>query len=201
MSGIVPPPTSGAVAPPREGQQSHSSRSHAQDAGRHVVELLAVSALGLVPWTVVLGLTLPSDYRVHAGRTAWVGFGVLLLAGMAATAVLDGLHRRLVVIPALVTAVLLVCDAWFDVSLDLGTSGVWTSAALAVFVELPMAVFLFRKAYALLRVQGGPIQDSDPSVCRSDEPSVLASMSRRLRLVRSRSPDRHLGHRPLCAVS
>ena len=121
--------------------------------GRHTVELLAVSALGLVPWTVVLGLTLPSDYRVHAWSTAWVGFDVMLLAAMAATAVLGMRRRRTVVIPALVTAVLLVCDAWFDIALDVGTPGMWTSAALAVFVELPMAGFLFRKAYSLLRRQ------------------------------------------------
>jgi hypothetical protein len=85
-----------------------------------------------------------------------VGFDVMLLAGMAATAVLGLLRRRAVVIPALVTAVLLVCDAWFDVSLDLGTSGVWASSLLAVFVELPMAAFLFHRAYTLLRLLWEP---------------------------------------------
>jgi hypothetical protein len=95
---------------------------------------------------------LPSDYRVHDWNTAWVGFDVMLLAAMAATAVLGRRRRRTVVIPALVTAVLLVCDAWFDVSLALGTSGVWTSLGLAVFVELPMAGFLFHRAHSLLRL-------------------------------------------------
>ncbi|WP_174501570.1 hypothetical protein [Streptacidiphilus melanogenes] len=156
MSAIVRPPSSSAVTRPRKERATRSGGRCTRREGRHAVELLAVSALGLVPWTVVLGLTLPSDYRVHAWSTAWVGFDVMLLGGMATTAVLGLLRRRAVVIPALVTAVLLVCDAWFDVSLDLGTSGVWTSSALAVFVELPMAAFLFRKAYTLLRLQWGP---------------------------------------------
>lgn len=128
---------------------------------RHMVELLAVCALALVPWTVVLGLTLPTDYRVHAWRTTWVGFDILLLIALGATAVLGRRRHRAVVIPALSSAVLLVCDAWFDVSLALGTPAVWASAALAVFVELPMAVFLFHRMYKLLRLQWTPLPPAD----------------------------------------
>ncbi|MBW8706322.1 hypothetical protein MBT84_42560 [Streptomyces sp. MBT84] len=128
---------------------------------RHMVELLAVCALALVPWTVVLGLTLPTDYRVHAWRTTWVGFDILLLIALGATAVLGRRRHRAVVIPALSSAVLLVCDAWFDVSLALGTPAVWASAALAVFVELPMAVFLFHRMYNLLRLQWTPLGPAD----------------------------------------
>jgi hypothetical protein len=160
MSAVTRPPSTDAVARPGKGRAARSNGRCTRREGRHALELLAVSALGLVPWTIVLGLTLPSDYRVHAWSTAWVGFDVMLLAGMAATAVLGLLRRRAVIIPALATAVLLVCDAWFDVSLDLGTSGVWTSAVLAVFVELPMAAFLFRKAYTLLRLQWEPRESS-----------------------------------------
>jgi hypothetical protein len=168
MSAVTRHPSSGAVARPGKERAARSNGRCTRREGRHALELLAVSALGLVPWTVVLGLTLPSDYRVHAWSTAWVGFDVMLLTAMAATAVLGLLRRRAVIIPALVTAVLLVCDAWFDVSLDLGTSGVWTSAALAVFVELPMAAFLFRKAYTLLRLQWEPREPSGV-VDRSDD--------------------------------
>ncbi|MFJ8363474.1 hypothetical protein [Streptomyces sp. NPDC093984] len=128
---------------------------------RHTLELLAVSALGLIPWTVILGVTLPSDYRVHAWRTTWVGFDILLLTALGATAVLGMRRHRAVVLPALATAVLLVCDAWFDVSLALGTSAVWMSAALAVFVELPMAAFLFHRVRLLLRSQWTPQPSPD----------------------------------------
>ncbi|MFE5087678.1 hypothetical protein [Streptomyces mirabilis] len=128
---------------------------------RHTLELLAVSALGLAPWTVRLGLTLPSDYRVHAWRTTWVGFDILLLTALGMTTVLAKRRHRAAMIPAVATAVLLVCDAWFDVSLDLGTSAVWASAALAVFVELPMAAFLFYRVHTLLRSPCDPQQATD----------------------------------------
>lgn len=118
---------------------------------RHVVELLAVSTLGLVPWTIMLGLTLPSDYRVHAWRTTWVGFDMLLLGALAATAVLAWRRHRAALVTAIATAVLLVCDAWFDVSLDFGTPDVWAAAALALFVELPTAGFLLYRVYGLLQ--------------------------------------------------
>ncbi|MGW7244456.1 hypothetical protein [Streptomyces sp. NPDC054804] len=67
-------------------------------------------------------------------------------------------RHRAAMIPAVATAVLLVCDAWFDVSLDLGTSAVWASAALAVFVELPMAAFLLYRIHMLLRSPCDPQQ-------------------------------------------
>jgi hypothetical protein len=120
---------------------------------RHILELLAVSSLGLVAWTVMLGFTLPSDYRVHAWRTTWVGFDVLLLGALAATAILAWRRHRAALVTSVATAVLLVCDAWFDVSLDFGTPGVWASAALAAFVELPIAGFLLHRVYSLLQLK------------------------------------------------
>ncbi|MGW2934014.1 hypothetical protein ACWDA7_19670 [Streptomyces sp. NPDC001156] len=120
---------------------------------RHTLELFAVSALGLAAWTVLLGVTLPSDYQVHQWRTTWVGFDILLLIALGLTAVLGKRRNPAVLLTGLATAVLLVCDAWFDVSLAFGTPAVWASIALAVFVELPVAAFLFRRIYGLLRFQ------------------------------------------------
>jgi hypothetical protein len=128
---------------------------------RRTVELLAVSVLGLIPWTVVMALTLPSDHRVHQWRTAWVGFDILLLTAAGATAVLARRRHGGAVMAALATAVLLVCDAWFDVSLDFGTQAVWASAALAVFVELPLAAFLVIRAHTLLRLHWTPRQNGE----------------------------------------
>lgn len=134
---------------------------------RHTIKLLAASALGLIPWTVILGLTLPSDYQVHTWRVTWVGFDLLLLTAFAATAVLGFRRHRAVVIPALATAVLLVCDAWFDASLAVGTPDVWASAGLAVFVELPTAAYIFRRAYKLLHLQWSSRQ---PTGCPDADP-------------------------------
>ncbi|MEU9170784.1 hypothetical protein AB0D34_23765 [Streptomyces sp. NPDC048420] len=117
---------------------------------RHTLELLTVCAVGLVPWTILLWFTLPSGYTVRQWRTAWVGFDILLVLAMAATAVLGWRRHRAVIVAAVATGALLACDAWFDVSLALGTPEVWWSAALAVFVELPLAGFLIHKVLKML---------------------------------------------------
>ncbi|MET7355149.1 hypothetical protein [Streptomyces mirabilis] len=83
-------------------------------------------------------MTLPSVYEVRQWRVTWVGFDALLMVAMAATALLGWLRHRTVTVSATTTAVLLICDAWFDVSLAFGTSGVWLSAVLAACVELPL---------------------------------------------------------------
>lgn len=52
----------------------------------------------------------------------------------------------------LVTATLLCCDAWFDVILDLGTSGLWMSLASAAIIELPLAFLMLSSARRLIRL-------------------------------------------------
>ncbi len=123
---------------------------------RHTLELLVVCAVGLVPWTILLYFTLPSGYTVRQWRVTWVGFDVLLLLAMSATAFLGWRRHRGVVVAAVATGALLVCDAWFDVSLALGTPAVWWSAALAVFVELPLAAFLLRKVLGMMSLAQWP---------------------------------------------
>ena len=127
---------------------------------RHTLELLTVCAVTLVPWTVVLALTLPSGYEVHQWRLTWVGFDILLVVAMASTALLGWRRNRAVVLAALTTSVLLICDAWFDVSLAFGTSEVWLSAALALFVELPLAVYLIRRVMAMISLAQWPSADT-----------------------------------------
>jgi hypothetical protein len=124
---------------------------------RHTLELLTVCALGLVPWTVLLAMTLPSVYEVRQWRVTWVGFDALLMVAMAATALLGWLRHRAVIVSATTTAVLLICDAWFDVSLAFGTSGVWLSAVLAACVELPLAFYLIRRVMGMLSLAQWPI--------------------------------------------
>lgn len=123
---------------------------------RHTLELLTVCAVGLIPWTILLAVTLPSGYEVHQWRLTWVGFDVLLVVAMASTALLGWRRNRAVILAALATSVLLICDAWFDVSLAFGTSEVWWSAALALFVELPLAFYLIRRVMGMISLAHWP---------------------------------------------
>lgn len=119
---------------------------------RHVLELIVVCIIGLIPWTVYLAVTLPNQYRARHWALTWAGFDVLLLGAMALTAYFGWRRQQAVIPAALATATLLVCDAWFDVSLDLGTSGIWVSVASAVFIELPLAFYIARRAHLLVRI-------------------------------------------------
>lgn len=138
---------------------------------RHTLELLIVCAVGLVPWTVLLAVTLPSGYQVHHWRLTWVGFDVLLVVAMASTALLGWLRRRAVIVAALATALLLVCDAWFDVSLAFGTSEIWLSAALALFAELPLAFYLIRRVLGMISLAQWP--SAKAVVCSDEQASDL----------------------------
>ena len=118
--------------------------------GRLTVLLAAVVAL--IPWIVYLGMTLPDRYVVRNWTLTWVGFDLLLLAMFAATAVLALLRRQLVVLSGFATGVLLVCDAWFDVT-TAGPDERAFSIILALAVELPVAALLIRSTLRLIEVQ------------------------------------------------
>lgn len=133
-----------------DGDGAQLSAQFVRRRRRRALELLVTCAVVLVPWTIFLGVSLPDQYRAHHWRLTWTGFDGLLLAAIAATVYL-GWHRRQAVIPAAIaTATLLVCDAWFDITLDLGTPGVWWSVASAVLVELPLAAFFILRAFILI---------------------------------------------------
>src|ERR1035441_3316317 len=111
-------------------------------AQRHrTIILMAIigCCVALAAWIGVLAVTLPRYYRSGGWRGAWVGFDVVLLVTFAITAWAGWRHRQLVIACLVVLATLLCCDAWFDVTLDLRTSGFLVSLLLAGCVELPLA--------------------------------------------------------------
>ena len=120
----------------------------------------------LFGWIIVLTLTLQRHYTATHWRFAWVGFDVVLLTAFAMTGWAFWRGRQIVIACLLVTGTLLCCDAWFDVILDLGTTGVWESIASAVIIELPLAYVMFRAARRLIRlstlVAVGARGDLDP---------------------------------------
>lgn len=106
----------------------------------------------LAAWTGVLAVTLPRYYHTGGWRGAWVGFDVLLLVAFAITAWAGWRHRQLVIICLVVLATLLCCDAWFDVTLDLHTSGFLLSLLMALCIELPLAALAIIGARRLMRL-------------------------------------------------
>ena len=82
---------------------------------------------------------------------AWSGFDVALTVAFAFAAV-AGWRRRQIVITALtVLGVLLLCDAWFDLTLSWGTSDQAGSVLTALVAEVPVAIVAFALGHRLLR--------------------------------------------------
>lgn len=116
-------------------------------AGRaREARLLTLCAALLLPWIVVLGMTLPENEMARNWSTAWSGFDVLLALMLAGTAWLQRAGDPRVGALAGASAAMLVADAWLDTSTSaLGADAVlaWCSA---VFVELPLALVCARIA-------------------------------------------------------
>lgn len=115
------------------------------------VVLMVGSVLVMVPWTINLALTLPRYYVAQNWDKTWVGFDVLLLVMLLATAVLGWLRRQMLVLTAFATGVLLICDAWFDV-MTAQDKDRTLSLVTALLVELPLAVVLIASSLQLMRL-------------------------------------------------
>ena len=114
--------------------------------------LVLACCVFLAAWIGVLAVTLPSRYSSGGWRGAWVGFDIALLLAFASVAWTAWRGKQLLIVCLVVTATLLCCDAWFDLTLDWGTSGFYFSLLSAVAAELPLAVLMGLGARRLLRL-------------------------------------------------
>jgi hypothetical protein len=127
---------------------------HLLTARRWFIAFLALCCVGLIPWTIGLGLSLPRTYVAANWQVLWTGFDVVLLACLSVTAWSLWKRRQILVPAAIITSVLLVCDAWFDLLTANGHSQLIVSAASALFAELPLATMLCLISIRALRMAG-----------------------------------------------
>jgi hypothetical protein len=113
--------------------------------------LMVSGSLALIPWVVFLAVSLPDRYVVSSWPLIWVGFDVLLVALMATTAYLGLRRRLLVLLTGFATAVMLICDAWFDV-MTAGPNDMVLAVCTALLAELPLAALLILGTLRLMRV-------------------------------------------------
>jgi hypothetical protein len=110
---------------------------------RWAAGLLAVLGIGLLPWTIWLGLSLPSRKVAEHWDLAWVGFDLVLAAALLGTALALVGRSPLLRSFAAATGALLVSDAWFDVVTASTSRERWFAVGLAVVGELPLAGLCF----------------------------------------------------------
>lgn len=113
--------------------------------------LMVGGSIAMIPWLVYLALTLPESYVAHNWPVTWVGFDVLLLGFMLATAIFGYLRRQVLLFAAFTAGVLLICDAWFDL-MTAGPADIWLSIVTALGIEVPLGAFLIFGAQRILRL-------------------------------------------------
>jgi len=114
---------------------------------RGLLKFFAVAAFLLVPWSIILWQSLPSDHLDRRWNLAWTGFDIALIFSLGLTALLGLKKSGWVIIPASMAGALLLMDAWFDC---LTAKQGWeyiASLSLASFIEIPMAVMAIWIAY------------------------------------------------------
>ncbi len=112
-------------------------------SSRWAPALLTALGVGLLPWTLWLGVSLPSRKVAAHWDLAWVGFDLALAAALLGTAAAVVGRRPFRRSLAAATGTLLVSDAWFDVVTSETTRERWFAAGLAVLVEVPIALLCF----------------------------------------------------------
>ena len=102
--------------------------------------VLAALAALMVPWTAYLFVVLPRTAPAAHFDLAWGGFDLALLVLLALTGWAAVRRRRWLAAVAGASAALLGADAWFDVVTSPTPGDRWVALAMALLVELPLAV-------------------------------------------------------------
>src|SRR5947209_2396984 len=71
--------------------------------------LVVGGLLVMIPWVGYLGMTLPQKYVAHNWPVTWIGFDILLMSFMLATAVFGYLRRFVLLLAGFTTGVLMIC--------------------------------------------------------------------------------------------
>lgn len=132
--------------------------------------LLVLVAIGLLPWTLWLSLTLPSHHVARHWDLAWAGFDLLLSGSLVTTGVGLARGHPLVQAAAAASAALLIADAWFDTVTARPGDDFTQALALAVAGELPLAALCLwiasgsrRSAQLCARIRFTRLTSGDPT--------------------------------------
>jgi len=127
------------------------------------LSLMIGGSIAMIPWLAYLSLTLPENYVAHNWPVTWIGFDLLLVGFMLATAVFGYLRRQVLLFSAFTSGVLLFCDAWFDL-MTAGPNDRWLSVVTAVGIEIPLAIFMINGAQRIMRLTMTRLWLMDPGM-------------------------------------
>jgi hypothetical protein len=105
----------------------------------------------MIPWVLFLSRTLPAGATDSHWALAWVGLDSSEALALFATGGLLLRADNRCVLAATATAVLLLTDAWLDLTSAAPGGELLTAIAMAVFAEVPMALACIALALRLIR--------------------------------------------------
>lgn len=120
-------------------EQAVGHRRPALPLPRWLGPFAVCGVIGMLPWIVYLGVTLPGRARTDHYDLAWVGFDCAMLLVLAALAVAAFRRHPATGPVAAIAAAMMVIDAWFDVTTSHG-GGFLVAVLLAAFAEVPLAI-------------------------------------------------------------
>jgi hypothetical protein len=137
----------------RAGQRSElMARLGARPGLIRRARLVALAVGGfLLPWSVLLAVTLPAAATAQHWALAWSGLDVAEAAAALATAALLARGDRRASLPAAAGGTLLLLDAWFDVCTSAPGAGQAMALAEAGCLEIPLAAAAWWVAIVLTR--------------------------------------------------
>lgn len=112
---------------------------------------LALAGLAMIPWVFYLSATLPASARDAHWSLAWVGLDSSEALALLATGCFLLRRDNRCVLTAVATAVLLLADAWFDVTSAPPGPDLATAILMAVLAEIPLALLCALLAARVLR--------------------------------------------------
>jgi hypothetical protein len=130
-------------------------RTRARARYRWPAYVLMGGGVLLLPWLVLLAVTLPTQ------TLAWVGLDAMEAGGLIVTGLLVLRRHPLRAATAAMTATLLLVDAWFDITTSTG-SDLAVAVILAVLAELPLAALCATVAVSAAITPAPP---SPPPTC------------------------------------
>jgi hypothetical protein len=101
---------------------------------------LVVAGLAMIPWLVVLAVTLPASARAAHWPAAWIGLDSLEGLGLLATGLLLIRRDDRCCLTAAAASALMLTDAWFDVTTASPGPALAMAIAMAACVEIPVSL-------------------------------------------------------------
>ena len=117
---------------------------------RWIAGAYALLVVITIPWTVYLGITLPTKELSTHWDISWVGLDVAIAFMLVLNAIFSYLESKWLVLSATATSTLLVTDAWFDVITAKSGRPYHEAIASALFIELPLAALTFHVALRIM---------------------------------------------------